>query len=233
MALGSTLGEILDLYRAESGNSLGVSSGIDSRESEKKIIRRIYETLYDAWDWPHLLVMPTKDLADAQRYYDMPSTLNFERIIDVTVIYSSTPHPIERGISFEDYATYDSDAGDKSSPVRKWDLRRTSDTATQIEVWPIPADNNMKLFFRGLRPLPAFTDEDDLAVLDDQLIALHAAAETLAKQKSTNAEMVAGAARGRFNQLKTRYQGGSRQVTYGGGNARQTQRGRSIIRVGS
>src|SRR3546814_15776455 len=53
-----------------------------------------------------------------------------------------------RGIRSEDYAAYDSAAGERVDPVLRWDVQFTG-TTDQIEVWPIPASNGMRLQVRS------------------------------------------------------------------------------------
>ena len=231
MARGKQLTQLIDELRAEVGHAVSVSVGVDNLPGIKQIIRRTQETLYDDFDWPHLRIQPTKNLAAGQRYYDFDATLDYERIEEVVVWYSGQPHRLERGISFGDYAQYDSDSGDRSDPQLKWDVRHTG-TKEQLEIWPIPSSNNNKIQYKGIRKLNDLTNMADTADLDGQLIILFAAAEILTRQKSQDAQAKLAQANARFLKLKGRSKGASEIAVMGGGRDRELLRGHTIIRVG-
>ena len=63
MARGKQLTQLIDELRAEVGHAVSVSVGVDNLPAIKQIIRRTQETLYDDFDWPHLRIQPTKNLA--------------------------------------------------------------------------------------------------------------------------------------------------------------------------
>lgn len=188
MARGTQLLSLIAQLRAETGRSQEVAVGIDEAENIKVLLQRVQEQLYDDYEWPHLRVQKTVSLAAGQRYYDLPSGLNFDRIEDIKVRYSGIYQGIERGIDLNDYSEYDSNAStpERSSPAQKWDIRETG-SGEQIEIWPIPNDNNQTLYILGTKNLSNLIQESDTADLDDRLIVLFAAAEMLARQKSADA----------------------------------------------
>lgn len=190
MARGTQFGQLITQFRAEARQSTQLSVGTDSLEHVKQLIRRNQEMLYvdPANDWAFLRVYAAIPLAAGDRYYDAPALLNIDRIEEVNVIVDSRPVPVTRGISFPEYAIFDSDADVRSSRALKWDLRWTG-SKTQIEIWPIPSDNTQKLWFRCLRPLRPLINLEDVADLDDILITLTSAAEELAAQKAKDAEL--------------------------------------------
>lgn len=234
MARGTSLLLLVDKLKAEAGQSALVSAGVDALPALKQILRRTQETLYDDYAWPHMRFMPFKNLAAGQRYYDLPSGLNMERIEDVAVWHNGKPMPVERGIGFAEYASYDSDSDDRADPVLRWDIRSPSGTP-QIEVWPLPATNastgpsHNRLHFIGIRSLSALTADADTADLDDQMIVLFAAAEMLARQKSEDAPAKLAAAQSRYNRLKGRLAGGSGPVVLGGGATQRKSTGTTIV----
>lgn len=231
MARNTQLLKLLEMLRAETGKSTLVSAGLDTVPAQKQKLQRVQETLYDAYAWPFLRVFPDKTLSAGQRYYDAPTNLNFDRIEKVVIWNSGQPIPVERGISFEQYASYDSESGVRMDPVLRWDLR-WNDTATQIEVWPIPASNNQRLQFQGIRPLRPLIANDDRADLDDQLIVLFAASELLSRQSSKDADKVEKAAQKRWQTVTGNTQSGAQPVIMGGGAwPTQPLRGHTIIRV--
>jgi hypothetical protein len=231
MARGTTLGELVDMLRYEAGRSANVSSGVDNRDAEKHLLRRTQEELYFRWDWPFLRVDPYKSLDKDNQWYDVPSGVNLERIEAVYSWWNGDPRPIDRGIGVAEYAEFDTDNGESSDPVLKWDIKYNPGTATeQIEVWPLPNSNDQRLQFFGLRPLNALTEEEDTADLDDVLIVLFAASEVLGRQKSQDAQIKLARAEQRFADIKKRYMGGSDMAIYGGGKPRR-RTGRTIVRV--
>ena len=137
---------------------------------------------------------------------------------------------MDRGIGFEQYAAYDSDADERSDPTMLWDERWTG-SATQIEVWPIPSSNDMTMRMLSLRPLPALTSNDDTAALDDRLITLYAAAELLAGRDAKDARLKLAAAQDYKASLLANAQGGRAPIVMGGGGAPSRRSGHTIIRV--
>jgi hypothetical protein len=121
-----------------------------------------------------------------------------------------------RGISLADYAAYDSDEDERYDPALKWDLTWTG-SATQIEVWPIPASNNLKLMFKGLRPLRPLVSNDDVCDIDSTLLTLSVATELLARQKSHDAQIKLQQANLHLARIKGSLQGGSETIALGQG----------------
>lgn len=230
MARGTSLEVLVDMLKAEVRQSQRVNVGVDYEATLKQTIRRTQATLYDSYDWPILRVKPFKVLQAGERYYDLPTELDFEQIEKVAVYWGGVPEPVYRGIGFEEYAQYDSDQGVRADPVLKWDIAAT-DTVPQIEVWPIPASDGTKLQFIGKRKLRPLVKDSDVADLDDALIVLFAAAEILAAQKSADAQLKLSAAQDRLKTLRANLKSGYEPIVYGGYQSPRPMRGRTIIRV--
>jgi len=229
MSRGTQLIQLLSMLRAEAGQSMKVSVGVDAEGGFKHLLARTQESLYDDYDWPFMRVLPTKALSAGQRYYDLPADLNMERIESVVVWDSGSPCPLTRGIDWPDYAQHNSDGGERADPALKWDIRHTG-TKEQIEIWPVPASNDMTLQFKGIKKLNPLIANDDTAELDDLMITLFAASEILARQKSEDAGAKLAAAKDRRAIMRGRTKGGSATVVMNGGE-QQSQRGRTVIRV--
>lgn len=181
MARGTQLLELVTMLRDESGRDNSVAVGVDETSTLKQILRRVQNTLYEKHDWPHLrTVFDRIPLQAGERYYDFPDTLNFDRVEDVAVWDGALPRPITRGIGFDEYATYDSENDVRADPALRWDVR-WRETKEQIEVWPVPASNNLSLQFIGIRKCRAMIENADVCDLDDHMIVLFAAAELLPK----------------------------------------------------
>ena len=219
MPRGTQLLSLIAQLRAETGRNQSVSVGIDEVENLKVVLQRVQETLYDEYDWPHLRVQKTISLAAGQRYYDLPSGLNFDRIEDTSLRYNEVYQPIERGIEFSDYSSFDSNATtpERSSPAQKWDIRHTG-SSEQVEIWPIPNDDIQTLYFFGTKSLGDLIQEADTADLDDRLIVLYAAAEILARQKSADAQAKLELANKRLMTLRKNSVKTARPVQLGLGN---------------
>ncbi len=233
MARGVQLITLVTRLRAEIGHDVAVSTGVNTEEHLKQVIRRTQETLYDDFDWPFMRVNEFKTLSAGQQYYDLPTNLNIERVENVAAWWNGEPHPIDRGIGIAEYAAYSSSDDERADPVLKWDVK-DNDGSPQIEVWPLPSSNSQRLLVTGIRNLNALTSNSDTADLDDVLILLFAAAELLSRQKSEDARLKLAAAQQRYATLKSRHKGGAPMFQMnGGGEQNRLPRGKTIIRIGS
>ncbi len=190
MAIGSQFGTLIDMLKNELGRSTNVGVGVDDRPQLMHHINRAYAILAETYEWDHLRHLPARiSLAAGQRLYDFPSTLKLDGLARVTCWQGTLPIPLERGISDAEYAVFDSENDVRSDPAQKWDLRYNG-TVTQIEVWPIPASNDLTLELTGRYVTPKLVNDSDLCRLDDYLVVLAAAARLLARQKSDDAAIV-------------------------------------------
>lgn len=243
MARNVQLQALVSSLRSEIRDSTSVALGIDQEPMLKQTLMRIQQTLYQDYDWDFLRIKPLKTLSAGQRYYDFPTingfTLNLERIEEVAVWYSNQPAKVTRGIGFAEYAQFNSNIDVRSDPVLNWDVVSTGiSTSTgnidQLEVWPIPASNNMSLQFIGLRNLRPLIANTDVCDLDDALIYLFAAAEILTAQKSADADNKLKLANEYYMKLKGRLKGGGSTITLGGGSdGMSRERLGTIVRIGA
>lgn len=231
MARGKQLLSLIAQLRAETGRSQDVSAGVDEVENLKVILQRTQEILYEEYEWPHLRVQKTISLSAGQKNYDLPSGLNFDRIQDVKLRYNSVYTDVERGITFDDYSVFDSNAStpEQSFPVLKWDIRHTG-SSEQLEVWPIPSQT-ATLYMFGTKILGDLIQESDTAELDDRLIVLFAAAEILSRQKSNDAKMKLSQAERRLMVLRRNSQADSKTIQIGLGNRALDQSNRMKTRI--
>jgi hypothetical protein len=241
MPRGTNLTQLLVMLRAESGHSVNVSAGADNEASLIQKLQRNQRLLYDDFDWPFMMNDWPIQMNAGQRFYDFPTevgfpgstVVNLESTIEMWVDYSGRPVPLPRGIGQREYASTNSLKGDRNSPVRRWDIKRTSDGGEQIEVWPIPADSNSIIYLAGKKKLRPLIAASDVADLDDDLIVLTTSAEILKRQKSADAPDVAAAARAHKIKLQGRTKGDTRQINLARSTSGQSQRGKTIIRIGS
>lgn len=238
MALYSTFGEILTQMRAEARLSTNPAVGAGANDRYKALINRVYATLFDDYDWPHLRYeAPWIPLAAGQRYYDTPIGIDHNRIESVVAWWNEEPYPLDPGIGFKEYAAFSSENDERADPVQRYDLRSLTDGSTQIEVWPLPASSGMSLQITGVRKLSKLVNSSDVCLLDDYLVALFAAQEILRPISSDDADTKLAAGKARLQQLRARavqpQTGGTSAPTVGTGRINVGLRnGKAVVRVG-
>ena len=226
------------MVREEIGRSSSVAISQSDLPGIKTIINRVYETLYDEHDWPFLRrAFPRIPLQNGQRFYDLPSDLNVERIEDVSVWWGGSAHPLPRGINSQSYSSYDSVTDERTDPALAWDLRWSGDSTAgtpQVEIWPIPSTNDSELEITGIQKIQELNADEDQCLLDDKMVVLFVAAQFLARQKSEDADWVANQAASRFNQMAKRVStAGSRRHRKGlGGHRNEYDASKLVLRVG-
>ena len=189
MARGKTLLKLLQDLRAEIRASGNAAHHASSRESHLLTLQRVQEDIYDRHDWPTLRIERTIDLQAGQRYYDTPDDINIDRLETIEVRYGQQWCPLQYSIDSTHYSTWDSDLDERSWPVERWMIYE----GEQIEVWPVPAANadpvtlDGRLKVTGIRALTPLVADDDVALMDDRLIVLYAAAELLAASGAKDA----------------------------------------------
>ena len=236
MALNQQFHVLVSQLRDELGQSTSASVAATNNGPLKQAIKRTYEQLYDEFDWPHLKLRKRISLQAGERYYDFPDDINFDRIIDVSIWYSGVPHPLHRGIGPEHFASFDSEGGDRSEPTIAWDFKANeTDTSAspQFEVWPVPNSNDLVVEITGIRNTDRLVNDDDICRLDDNLVVMFTAAQLLRRQKSPDADDMAGLARKRFDTLTGRgAKAGRPRFRMGLGSNDQVDRSTATVRVG-
>lgn len=188
MARNTTFGQLIEMTVIEAGMDPTPALSMNVRPLVKAAIKREYERLYDEFDWPFLRVTEDVLTQAGQRYYDVPDTINFDRIERVDYQWGDRWTPLDRGIDTTHYNTYNSDEGERSDPLLRWDIKWTG-SATQVEIWPIPATDNMPIRFTGIRNMAPLVNDSDRCDLDDQMVAMFAAAELLARKNAPEAQL--------------------------------------------
>ena len=215
MPAGQTLDQLVLALRAEIGDSTNLSMGVQAMPGLQQTLRRVQETYYADFNWPHLRVFREQEMQAGERYYTFPADVDFERIYGVWARDSdaTNPHwrPINYGITPEDYNLFNSDAGVTDYYIRKWNHYE----GNQFEVWPTPSAAGAIRFraMKTLSPLVAGTDKCDL---DGTLLVLMAAAEMLARAKTQDAPIKLQMATSHYNRLKGRFQKSETFVMGGG-----------------
>jgi hypothetical protein len=206
MARNVTLGELIDDVRAEAGHSLQPNLGTAMRDVLVKIIQRQQRRLWEDYDWTFLRVERDVPVQAGLRYYNFPADLNIERLEKVEFKWDDRWHLLEYGIGPTQYDQYDSDRDVRSWPVYRWKESENN----QIELWPIPSQNGSAspltgvVRFTGIRKLSPLVAESDTADLDDTLLVLYSAAEILAREKASDANLKLQMAEAHYRRLKAR-----------------------------
>lgn len=203
MPRGRSLENVRLDVRKELLDSANVNVGKNFDPSIDAKLARIQRELFDEHDWSFLEHHFDKAIVAGSRYYDIPSELSVETIMEVRHKWGGNwSMALPQGISMDDYNAHDSDVDERSDPVQKWDFVNVSGTP-QIEVWPMPA-TAATLRFKGKRALPNFVNDTDTCTLDSDLLALLAAAEILNARGRDEAGQIFAKAEKRLNTLKGR-----------------------------
>ena len=198
MARGTQLSALVDMLRAEIGASTNVAMGVNTLPNLKQVLRRTQEKLWQDFDWPFAWIERDEQMQNGQRYYAFDNDIDFDRIRHAHVKYASVWRELTYGINPGDYNVSNPELGMKQDPPRKW--RHWE--GNQFEVWPVPTSDECVIRFRAIKKLPALIADADVALLDDNLIVLFAAAELLSKAKSDDAQAKLAAAREHYQKLK-------------------------------
>jgi hypothetical protein len=203
MARNQTLLKLLQAYRAEIRASGNAAHNTSAREGQVNLLQRVQETLWEEVDWPFLRVERYFDVQAGQRYYDTPEDVSIDRVQMLELRYGQEWVPLTPEIDRYDYSQWDSDLDERSWPVEKWKIHEDE----QIELWPVPGDNadtvslEGRIKITGIRNLRPLVADDDRADLDDRMIVLFAAAETLAASGAKDAPLKLQAAQMRKRML--------------------------------
>ncbi|WP_223518255.1 hypothetical protein [Pseudomonas sp. BF-R-21] len=188
MARGTSLGELVAMFRDEAGLASTAALSQNTLEAIKTTLRRTQDILYEGWAWPHLRVDREEALQAGESQYSFPPDLNPDRIEYAVARESATDdwRPVCYGITPGMRNEYDSSQNERSDPVRAWQYFDDG----QYEVWPMTEKQGCQFQFTGLRKLRPLRQDADLADLDDRLIVLFAAGQWLKRSKDPAADIV-------------------------------------------
>lgn len=223
------LSEMLDELRAEARISQNAAHAVQMTDPHKKLLRRVQEELYLAYDWPGLKVTQSVAVPAGTRYSAYPDKITFEGIEQVYARDGSTViRLLTYGIGIDEFNAFDSDQDERSFPVRRWQNYLSLDAEqlaqNMFEIWPVP-DRDVTIVFRGKRALFPLVEANHTSTLDGPLIVLNAAAEILAAQKAEDASLKLQRAKDRLGLLKLRQvSGDNRPFNLAGTPSRPTPR---------
>lgn len=213
MATGDTLATLIEEVQYECGHVASPSAGQNLREHIKSRIRREYRRLYHDYNWRHLRSWVDIQLNAGQRYYDYPTGVTQETLIELYTYDGGQYLPVTDDLQVTDYGAFNSDDDVRSDPV----LRFRPYGAAQIEVWPVPAGDDGHLRAVVKRAFNPLVDEDDTCDLDTDLIVLHVAAEITRKQDDKEAAVILARAQQHYDTLKNRQKATMRKFSMVGG----------------
>jgi len=199
MARNTTLSQLRDQLRAEIGASPSVAMGINAVPQMNHMLNRVQERLWLEYDWPFLWTETDIQSVDGVRYYNIPQSVNPDRIRKVMVNWNDYWYACESGIGPAHYNIVNSEIGQKEDNVRRW---RIAANNSQIEVWPIPESDEQKFRLFAYMNCPRMTSDSDTALIDDTLIVLFAAAEMLAALQDEASGIKYDQAKLHFTKLK-------------------------------
>lgn len=218
---GTLLSKALQMLKVELGHSEKTGAALTSLDLELLgLIDNTQSLLADTYDWPFLTsrqdVAITAGIGEANRYYDLPTTLVLERPLVVTALWGDRWHPVSYGIGAEQYNSISSGDGGvtptQSDPINRWQVRPDDDT--QFEIWPLPA-NATTLRFEGTRRLTSLSvvestgkviyDLNAALDLDYLMIVYFVAADKLARSKNQDAPAKLQKAQQRLSIVRSAY----------------------------
>lgn len=202
MARGTTFGEVITMFREETGRATSSALGQNEIGAIKGKLRRTYRWLHADFNWPHLMIRRDKTVSAGERYFTLPADLDIERVtprVEVKDEADGQWYPLEYGIDAANYNFTDSDLDERDDWPARWQIYEND----QIEIWPIPATEHTLRFHGFSRPKP-LVNENEVLDLDDDLVVLYAVQRQLLRDKSADAQDYAQMARALYLKLKGR-----------------------------
>jgi hypothetical protein len=182
-----TLAQLVEDVRVEAGHALTPAQGLNSEKTLKKLIARTEKELWVAFTWPTLLIRAQVDVQKGQYRIAYATDLPYDQIREVywSAVGSDHFHKMDYGFN-ENCIKSDGTNSTASATVQLWEDDGADDT--KIRIWPTPTTDGY-LRFRGMRPLNALVDDDDVCTLDPTLITLRVSAELLTRAKAEDAQV--------------------------------------------
>lgn len=215
MPINSTFGQVVRATQDEAGHFTTGPLNRNVMAQIQQTVRRTYRRLHADFNWPHLYVRRDVPILARERYIQFPPDMDPDRTIDAWVTGPDMDRwePLEYGIGMAEYNRlnsdkfdYDSlsdDYGTTGSPTR-WS--RSPIGTLNVEIWPIPVKKGSVVRFWGITRPKVLANDNDLVDIDEDLIALYAAAEWLADQKADSAGTKLEQASAHYRRLKANSQ---------------------------
>jgi hypothetical protein len=185
----------LGALRAEVLARLGMAgmgaSGGANQVLINSFLRNGQDQLYRLQDWKHLIAYEDKALGVTQNLIDYPVACTRDRrVMRIESLYNGQYIRMPEGIRTEDWSNMET----PGSPIRY-------DRYAQILIYP-RSDQiyTLRVWFVG--DLGRFTEEGDVATLDDEMVLLHAVANAKAHYRQPDAQLYQGQLNTLLGQLR-------------------------------
>lgn len=181
-----TLEELRTELLARLGMAAMGASGGANRTLIDSFLRNGQSQLYWMQDWRHLIEYEDKTIGVGQNQLDYPDNCERDRrVIRVETVYSGQWRALSEGIPTEAWSTMDT----QSYPIRY-------ERFAQVLIYP-KANQVYTIRFWYVKDLGEFTQNNNRATLDDEMILLHALANAKAHYRQPDAQTY----QGQLNQL--------------------------------
>ena len=195
---GQTLETLLTRLREETGLSTNLRHNYQARDGQVALLRRMQEWIYDAADWEHMKRKWRIAVEAGLSQYAIPDQMNWDRVIKAVRVDEGGETPLVPEIgTFE-----------VNFPVREDGVEGRSDKTQSYEIsngvitiWPTPRTTSGFIDIYAFKRLDPLLSDNSRAEMDDQLIYLFAAAETLTAAGDKSAQAKLEAANTRMAQL--------------------------------
>lgn len=190
-----TLGELRHELSTRLGFGAMGSAGINAGILDS-FLRNAQEQLFAQLDWRNLIRHDEKQTGVGQAFYDWAADCNPGRLRDIAINDGTRWVPMVEGIDWA--MRSDSNQG---VPIR-------FERGTQMEVWPAP--DAIYTIRRYYTANPArFTQDNDRASLDDDLILLHALVNAKLHYKQADGQTYANQLQAMLDKLTAQNRGKS------------------------
>lgn len=233
MARNVAFSEIVLQLRAELRRSQSPAIGSEDLDPLKQTLNHVVSVLSNVHDWPFMYrKFAPVALANGSQFYNLPTGLQQERIVGARVKWGGSFYGLIRGITYDDYETWDSLAGEKTSPALKYDFQNI-DGDLQFEIWPLPDSAAQSVYFEGYASHARLVADTDLCLFDDAVVVLFAAAEIMSDNNKAESAAKRDQANELLRQLKIRgARNDSAPIQVGLGSGRTTvETGRAVVRI--
>ena len=199
MARGTSAANLLLMLKAELGHDLtaGVAAATDTMLRYQLDMQ--IKLLATEYDWPFMDMRAEVPLLRGTRYYDLPTTLTYERKVRAFVKWNDLWRDVVYGVGESEWNASDYTQAEWNSPAQAWNFYGN----TQFEIWPVP-DVAQTFAIQGQLQLGSIV-AGDACVLDDVLVVLSLSGTVLAKYDGKHAQIKMQQASRRLGWLLSQY----------------------------